>query len=192
MRNPYIIEENNSGKDLYSVEDYMFNNRELVFDDSVDARAMVGLINQFRYLDKKAPGEEIKLFISSPGGEVTAGLALYDVMRLAKSPVTTICVGIAASMGSILFLAGSKRLMTKHSQIMIHDPSVNMGGYNKALAVQETLEQIMKTREILGKIIAERTGKQLKTVYSKTKGDAYFSSDEAIKFGLATGILEDL
>ena len=191
MRSPLIITETCMGNQYYSVEDYMFNQRELVLDESVNAESMANMITQFRYLDRIDPGKEITLYITSPGGEVTSGLAFYDVIRMAESPVKTVCIGTAASMGAILFLAGDERLMTKHSKIMIHDPSISMGSTpSKALAVKETLESIMKTREDLARIIAERTGKSLRTIYSKTKGDAYFDAREAIDFGLATGILE--
>ena len=191
MRDPLIITETCMGNQYYSVEDYMFNQRELYLDEGVNAESMASMIRQFRYLDQVDPGKEITLYITSPGGEVTSGLAFYDVIRMAKSKVRTICCGTAASMGAILFLSGDERLMTRHSKIMIHDPSITMGNApSKALEVKETLESIMKTREDLARIIAERTGKTLKTVYAKTKGDAYFSADEAVKFGLATGILE--
>ena len=188
-----IIEENNNRNEYYSVEDYMFNNRELVLSGEVNPQTMTDLINQVRYLDSVSPGEEITLFISSPGGEVTSGLALYDVLRMVKSPIRTVCIGTAASMGAILFLAGDKRCMLKHSKLMIHDPSVSMGNApSKALAIQETLENIMDTREILARIISERTGQKLRTVYSKTKGDAYFNAEDALDFGLATEILEEI
>ena len=191
MRDPLIITETCMGNQYYSVEDYMFNQRELFLDEGVNAESMASMIRQFRYLDQVDPGKEITIYITSPGGEVTSGLAFYDVIRMSKSKVRTICCGTAASMGAILFLSGDERLVTRHSKIMIHDPSVTMGNApSKALEVKETLESIMKTREDLARIIAERTGKTLKTVYAKTKGDAYFSADEAVKFGLATGILE--
>ena len=192
MRSPLIITETCMGNNYYSVEDYMFNQRELFLDEGVNAQSMADMIRQFRYLDRIDPGKKITLYITSPGGEVTSGLAFYDIIRMAHSPVRTICCGIAASMGAILFLAGEERLMTSHSKIMIHDPSVTMGNSpSKALDVKETLESIMKTREDLAKIISERTGKSLKTIYAKTKGDAYFGADEAVKFGLATGILDN-
>lgn len=193
MINPRIIEEGSRGNEYYSVEDYMFNNRELVLDEDVNPGTMTRLINQIRYLDKIAPGEEITVFINSPGGEVTSGLALYDVLRMVSSPIRTVCIGVAASMGAILFLAGDRRCMLQHSKIMIHDPSIRMGDApSKALTIQETLDSIMNTREILARIISDRTGKKLRTVYSKTKSDTYFDAEEALDFGLATEILEEI
>ncbi|MCR5212819.1 MAG: ATP-dependent Clp protease proteolytic subunit [Eubacterium sp.] len=192
MKPVNILETTNSGKQIYSVDDYMFSNRELVLSDGVDSETMSEMIKRFMYLDRIDPGKEITLYITSPGGEVTSGLVFYDIIRMAKSPVKTVCIGIAASMGSIIFLAGDKRCMTKHSQIMIHDPSVTLGNTpSKALAVQDTLENLMKTREELARIIAERTGKPLRTVYSKTKGDSYFNAEEALEFGLATEIITE-
>ena len=193
MKNAIIIQENSNRNEYYTVEDYMFNNRELLLDEEVNSSTMTSLINQVRYLDKISPGEEITLFINSPGGEVTSGLVLFDVLRMAKSPIRTVCIGTAASMGAIIFLAGDKRCMTEHSQIMIHDPSVKMGNMpSKALAVQETLESLMNTRRDLARIIADRTGKPIRSVYSKTKGDSYFSAKEALEFGLATEIINEL
>ncbi len=193
MNTARIIEENSNGNEYYSPQDYLFNNRELMLDDEVNAQTMSELISRVIYLDRVAPGEKITLYINSPGGEVKSGLALYDVLRMIKSPVRTVVIGTASSMGAILFLAGEKRCMTAHSQIMIHDPSIRMGDVPaKALSVQETLEGLMKSREELAKIIAERTGKTLKSIYAKTKGDAFFSAKEAVEFGLATEILETI
>ncbi len=192
MNEVKIMELTNSGRQFYTVDDYMFSNRELVLSDHVDSTTMTEMIKRFMYLDRTDPGKEITLYITSPGGEVTSGLVFYDIIRMAKSPVKTVCIGLAASMGSIIFLAGDERCMTKHSQIMIHDPSVTLGNEpSRALAVQDTLENLMKTREELARIIADRTGKNLRTVYSKTKGDSYFNAKEALEFGLATRIIEE-
>ena len=189
----HIIEENNSRNEYYSVRDYMFKNRELVLDEEVNSESMTELICNILYLDRTAPGKEITLYINSPGGSVTDGLALYDILRLIKSPLRTVCIGTAASMGALLFLAGSRRCVTKHSQIMIHDPSVRMSGEpSKALSVKETLEDLMKVREELARIIAERTKKPLRSIYSKTKTDTWFKGEEAIAFGLATEMLETI
>lgn len=192
MRNINVMNETNNGKQFYSLDDYMFTKRELVLSEEVNSETMTEMIKRFMYLDRIDPGKEITLYITSPGGEVTSGLVFYDIIRMAKSPVRTVCIGTAASMGSILFLAGDRRCMTEHSQIMIHDPSVIMGSSpSKALAVQDTLDSIMKTRETLAKIIAERCHKPLRTVYSKTKGDTYFDAKSAIEFGLATEIITE-
>ena len=192
MRNINVMNETNNGKQFYSLDDYMFTKRELVLSEEVNSETMTEMIKRFMYLDRIDPGKEITLYITSPGGEVTSGLVFYDIIRMAKSPVRTVCIGTAASMGSILFLAGDRRCMTEHSQIMIHDPSVIMGSSpSKALAVQDTLDSIMKTREPLAKIIAERCHKPLRTVYSKTKGDTYFDAKSAIEFGLATEIITE-
>ena len=188
-----ILHESARGIDAYNPESGLLKSRMLFFTEEVTPASSNELIEYLLFLDKEAPGEEITLFISSPGGEVTSGLALYDVLRMGKSPIRTVCIGTAASMGAILFLAGDKRCMLKHSKLMIHDPSVNMGNApSKALAIQETLENIMDTREILARIISERTGQKLRTVYSKTKGDAYFNAEDALDFGLATEILEEI
>ncbi len=185
-----IIEENSTRNEYYSVHDYMFKHRELLLDDEVDAHSMTEMIARVMYLDRQNPGEKITLYINSPGGEVTSGLALYDVLRMIKSPVRTVCLGSVASMGALLFLAGDERCVLKHSKIMIHDPAVRMSGEpSKALSVKETLEDLMKTREELARIISERTKKPLRTIYAKTKNDSWFTAEEAIEFGLATEVL---
>ena len=132
------------------------------------------------------------MYINSPGGEVSSGLALYDVMKAIKCPIRTICTGIAASMGAVLFVSGDTRQMLQHARVMIHDPLIAGGVGGSALQLQELSKDLMKTRETVAKIIAEHTGKSLKEVYKKTATDSYFDTEEAIKFGLADGIIESL
>lgn len=146
------------------------------------------------YLSKHDDIDEIVLFIDSPGGEVQAGLALFDVMRMVEKLVKTVVLGRAASMGAIIFLAGNKREMLSHSTIMIHDPafgSRNIGGL-KSHELKAELDDLNRCREILADIIAERTGKKLKEIYKVTAVDHYMNSKEALDFGLATGLYEKL
>ncbi len=187
-----IIHESSRGFETLSLTDELFSKREIYFTSEVNADSCSELIQQLRYLDSDSR-DEIKLFINSPGGGVDSGLAAYDMLRLIRSPVTTICIGMAASMGSIFFLAGEKRLMLPHSRIMIHDPSFGGGSYagKKPDELQSELNSLFKTRERLIKIIAERTGQPMESVLEKTKTDSYFTAEEAIAFGLATAIVED-
>lgn len=150
------------------------------------------VIRQLQMLDmEKDPDRpaEITVYINTPGGSVIDGLALYEVMRMSDSPIRTVCVGIAASMGSILFLAGDKREMLKGSEVMIHDPHYSGGSYTgqKPAEIKHMLDSLLKEKERLCAIIAERTGKDVEQIKKITEEDRYFDADEAIEFGLATG-----
>lgn len=134
------------------------------------------------------------MYINSPGGKIDCGLPVYDAMRMSKAPIRTVCIGVAASMGSILFLGGDKREMLPHSRVMIHDPSFGGGSYagKKPHEIQAEVDNLNKFREKLCKIISERTGRTVEEVCEKTKEDSYFSAEEAIEFGLATAIAVEL
>ena len=144
------------------------------------------------YLDNES-SEEITIYINSPGGSVQDGLAVYDTIMLMNSPVRTVCLGICASMGAILFLAGEKREMMPHGKIMIHDPAFGgrheMGG-KKPHEIQAELDDLNRCRESLAQIIAKRTGKTIEEIYEVTVNDTYYDPDEAVEFGLATNIIK--
>ena len=130
------------------------------------------------------------MFINSPGGAVTSGLALYDVMAGLSCPIRTVCLGTAASMGSILFVAGTKREILPHGRVMIHDPLQVMNGSITALQLEEESRLLMQTREILCKILSERTGHTVEEIYEKTRRDSYFNAEEAVAFGLADLVIQ--
>ncbi len=188
-----VIRESVRGFETLNLTNVLFSSREIYFVDEVNSASCSELIQQVRYLDSESR-DEIKLFINSPGGTVDSGLAAYDMLRLLKSPLTTICMGTAASMGSILFLAGEKRMMLPHSRVMIHDPSFGGGSCagKKPDELRSELDSLVKTRERLTEIIVERTGQPRRTVLKKTAADSYFTAEEAIGFGLATGILTEI
>lgn len=194
MRTPRLMKETARGCELYCLEDSFFHNRQIFMNDAVDADSANEMIKQLFYLNQKNTKEEITIYINSPGGEVTSGLAVYDCIRLMDAPIKTVCTGTAASMGSILFLAGDKREMLPHTKIMIHDPAFgnhDIGGM-KPLEIQKEVDRIMKTRDILCGIIAERTGRTKEEVLEKTKTDSFFTAEEAIEFGLATAVVTSL
>ena len=192
-REPYILKETVRGIQSVAIEDELLGSRQIFLTEEVNTSSCASLLKQLLYLEQSAPGEEITLYINSPGGEVTSGLAVYDFIKLMQSPVRTVCTGTAASMGSILFLAGEKREMLLHTKIMIHDPScsASIAGV-KPLEVQKKVDALMETRKILCEIIAERTGRSIKEVYKKTKEDTYFTAEEAVKFGIATDMADHL
>ena len=184
-----ILQESSRGIDKYMPEDYLLKKRVLFFTDEVNAESSNRMIEYLLYLDLENPGEEITICINSPGGEVVSGLAVYDTIRSLKSPVRTVCIGTAASMGSILFLAGEKREMLPHTKVMIHDPLISgLNGRKKALELEKEAAQLMETRAIIAGIIADRSGRTLEEVYEKTKEDCFLDAEEALDFGIATDI----
>ena len=190
-KTPRLINETAKGYQLFTLEDSFFCERKIFLTSMIDADSSNELIKQLIYLNQQNPKEEITLYINSPGGEVTSGLAVYDCIRMMKAPVKTVCTGMAASMGSILFLAGDKREMLPHTKIMVHDPafgSRDIGGM-KPLEIQKEVDDLMNVRQILCEIIAERTGRTKEEVYEKTKIDSYFRAEEAVEFGLATAVI---
>ncbi|MGP1613356.1 MAG: ClpP family protease [Catonella sp.] len=189
---PNILEETSRGIQAIGIEDSLLKTREIFLTTEVDSDSSADLLKQLIYLERVDEEKPITLYISSPGGEVTSGLAVYDYIRMMKSKVITVCIGTAASMGAILFLAGDERKMLPHTKIMIHDPSygnASMGGM-KPLEIRDRLDGLMQSRKLLAEIIAERSGMNLKKVYEKTRRDSFLNAKEAIKIGIATEILE--
>lgn len=187
-----IIKESVRGITPVRLDDELFNNKKIFFTGEVNEESASELLKELMYLDSVSEGEEITLCINSGGGEVMSGLAVYDYIKIMKSPVKTVCTGLSASMGAIIFLAGEKRCMLSHTKIMIHDPSYsnnNIGG-RKPHEIEQELSNLEKTRDILVKIISERTGKTEDEIRKITENDAYFSADEAVEFGLANEILK--
>lgn len=186
---PRIIKETQRGYDALEVSDVLFSERKIFISEQITPEMNCNIIKQLMLLDEE-PEKEITVYISSPGGCVDSGLAIYDVMRSLKSPLKTVCVGKAASMGAILFLAGDKRVIQPRSEVMIHDPSYGEKSYSgqKPHEIKKELDSLIKKRDILCDIIAERTGKPIKDVRKKTETDSYFDAKEALEFGLATEI----
>ncbi|MBO4374174.1 MAG: ATP-dependent Clp protease proteolytic subunit [Lachnospiraceae bacterium] len=191
--NGLILKESSRGIDAFSPESSLLKKRILFFTEEFTHESSDRMIQYLLYLDLDAPGKEITICINSPGGEVTSGLAVYDTIRTLKSPVRTVCTGTAASMASILFLAGEKREMLPHTKIMIHDPLISgLSGSKRALELDKEAARLMETRSIIAGIIAERSGHELEEVYAKTKEDCFFNAQEAIGFGIATGIADTI
>lgn len=191
--NTFITKESSRGFDCVSVEAELLSDRRIFFTEEVNDEVCKQLIEQILYFNSRS-SDEIVMYINSPGGKIDCGLPVYDAMRMSKAPIRTVCIGVAASMGSILFLAGDKREMLPHSRVMIHDPSFGGGSYagKKPHEIQSEVDRLNESREKLCRIIAERTGRTLDEVYEKTKDDSWFNADEAIKFGLATAIADAL
>lgn len=189
MMRPAILKDTARGIQAVDIADVLLSERRIFLNEEINAQTAGTLLMQLMVLEKENPEQEIFLHINSPGGDVVSGMAVYDYIAMMKAPVRTICTGIAASMGAIVFLAGARREMFPHTRLMIHDPSFNrtVPGL-KALELQEMADGLMQTRRILCGVIAERTGKPLEEVYERTCKDTYFTAQEAVDFGLATDI----
>ena len=189
---PRLVKESVRGMELLTPEDLLFTNREIFLTTEVDNDTANNLMKQLMILEKLDNTKEITLYINSPGGEVVSGLAVYDYIQLMKAPVRTVCIGTAASMGAILFLAGKKREMLMHTMLMIHDPAYGGGDMagKKPHELQMYVDKLKQSQEIIAGIIAEKTGKSLEEIYEKTRADSYFNAQEAMDYGLATGIVD--
>ena len=195
LNKPEILKETSRGiEKINTVSELYTSGRMLFLNGSIGSEECAGIITSLLYLEKTDPDSPVILIINSPGGEVRSGLAVYDVLSLMKSPVITVCMGQAASMGSIIFLAGDKRIMLPHSELMIHDPSY--GSFNadhmKPHEIQERVDSLRKTGDELVRIVVNRTGNDEETIRQKMKEDSFFNADEALAFGLATKIAGSL
>ena len=189
---PNIIRETSEGLNQIPIQDILFQRREVECIGEITEDAVAALILQLRYLHREAPEQEITMYINSPGGEVSSGLALYDVMKAIQCPIRTVCVGTAASMAAILFLSGDKRDMLAHSKVMIHDPLIPGGIGGSALKVDAVARNLMQTRQTIANIISRHTGKSLEDVLAKTASDSYFDAEQAVEWGLADRIIHEL
>lgn len=190
FNSPRVMKETSSGYFFSEIRDEMFKSREIECVGEINDESVYSLCRQLRQLQREDPDKEITMFINSPGGAVTSGLALYDVMAGLSCPIRTVCLGTAASMGSILFVAGTKREILPHGRVMIHDPLQVMNGSITALQLEEESRLLMQTREILCKILSERTGHTVEEIYEKTRRDSYFNAEEAVAFGLADLVIQ--
>lgn len=188
-----ILKETVRGLEKVSIEDEMLKNREIFLVGEVNAESSNELIKKLMYLEQEDRDSAVTLYINSPGGEVVSGLAVYDYIRLMEAPVDTVCIGTAASMGAILFLAGRERKMLRHTRLMIHDPSYGGGELKgkKPHEIRQELDNLNRVKRTLVGIISERTGKSIKEINRVTAKDTYYSAEEAVRFGLATKIVTD-
>ena len=183
-----IIRESSRGYDLIPIRDEMLSHREVELAGEVDADSVNALIRELRYLQRQDPEGEITMYINSPGGGVDSGLALYDVIQAVSCPIRTVCVGLAASMAALLFISGSRRDMLPHSRLMIHDPLIVQTG-GSALRLKAVSDDLMETRQITARVIAEHSGRSLEEILEKTATDSFFRAEEAVAFGLADNII---
>ena len=176
------------------MEKYFFESRSVELWGPVDDKSAKEVVTKLKLLDADKPGEEIKFFINSPGGVVTSGLIIYDTMKMLKSPVSTICMGLAASMGSILLSGGEKgrRFVYPLSEIMIHQPS--LGGYMQGVSVdlEITAKQTRRVKDVSARILAENCGRKFEQIMKDFDRDYWMDAKEAIEYGIVDHIFEKL
>lgn len=187
---PMVVEQEGHAERSYDIYSRLLNDRIIFLADEVNDVTASLVVAQMLYLEAKDPDKDICLYINSPGGSITAGMAIYDTMNFIKCDVSTICIGMAASMGAFLLAAGTKgkRLALPNSEIMIHQPLGGMQG--QASDIKIHAERIIKTRETLNKILAERTGKPLETIEKDTDRDNFMSAAEALEYGIVDKVIE--
>ena len=187
---PVVIEQTSRGERSYDIYSRLLNDRIIVLSDEVNDVTASLVVAQLLFLESENPDKDIQLYINSPGGSVTSGMAIYDTMQFIKCDVSTICMGMAASMGAFLLAAGAKgkRFSLPNSEIMIHQP---LGGAKgQATDIQIQAEQILKIKDKLNRILSERTGQPLEKVVADTERDNYMSAQEALEYGLIDKIRE--
>ncbi len=176
------------------LEKYFFEKRSVYLWGVVDDKSAKEIVSKLLLLDADKPGEEIKFYINSPGGVVTSGMVMYDTMKMLKSPVSTICMGLAASMGSILLSGGvkGKRFIYPHGEVMIHQPS--LGGFIRGVSTDLEIQAIQtrKVKEIGAKILAENCGKTIDQIMKDFDRDYWMDAKEAIEYGIVDGVIEKL
>ncbi len=186
---PYVIEQNSRGERSYDIYSRLLKDRIIFLGEEVNETTASLTVAQLLFLESEDPSKDIHLYINSPGGMVTAGFAIYDTMQYIKCDVSTICVGLAASMGAFLLAGGAKgkRLALPNAEIMIHQPSGGTKG--QATEIEIAAENILKTKKRLNELLAENTGQSVEKVAADTERDHYMSAQEAMEYGLIDRII---
>ena len=186
---PYVIEQNSRGERSYDIYSRLLKDRIIFLGEEVNETTASLVVAQMLFLESEDPNKDIHMYINSPGGMVTAGMAIYDTMQYIKCDVSTICIGMAASMGAFLLAGGAKgkRFALPNAEVMIHQPSG--GAKGQATEIQIAAENILKTKKKLNEILAENTGKPVEQVAQDTERDHWLSAEEALEYGLVDGII---
>ena len=186
---PYVVEQTNRGERSYDIYSRLLKERIIFLGEEVNNVTANLIVAQLLFLESEDPNKDISFYINSPGGSVTAGMAIYDTMQYIKCDVSTICLGMAASMGAFLLAGGTKgkRFALPNSTIMIHQPSG--GAQGQATEIQIVADHIAKTKRTLNEILAANTGQPLEVVEKDTDRDNYMSAEEALAYGLIDGVV---
>ena len=189
---PYVIEQTSRGERSYDIFSRLLKDRIIFLSEEVNHVTASLVIAQMLFLESEDPDKEISFYINSPGGSITDGMAIVDTMNYIKCPVSTICIGMAASMGSVLLACGAKgkRYATPNSEILIHQPLISGGLAGQTTEIKIHADHMVKTREKLNKILSEKTGKSLEQIEKDTERDHYMTAEEALKYGLIDEIID--
>lgn len=190
---PYVVEQTSKGERSYDIFSRLLKDRIVFLGEDVNSASAGLVIAQLLFLESEDPEKEIYLYINSPGGSITDGMGIVDTMNYISCPVSTICVGMAASMGAVLLASGEKgkRFATPNSEILIHQPLIGGGGLSgQTTEIKIHADHMVKTREKLNKLLSDRTGQSLETIQRDTERDNYMTAEEALKYGLIDGIMD--
>ena len=188
---PYVIEQNSRGERSYDIYSRLLKDRIIFLGEEINDAVASTVVAQLLFLESEDPGKDIHMYINSPGGSVTAGMAIYDTMNYVKCDVSTTCIGMAASMGAFLLSSGAKgkRYALPNAEIMIHQPSG--GAQGQATEIQIAAEHILKTKKKLNEILAANSGKPVEVVEKDTDRDNWLSADEAKEYGLIDNVIKE-
>ena len=190
---PYVIEQTSKGERSYDIYSRLLKDRIIMLSEDVNPTSANVIIAEMLFLESEDPDKEIHFYINSPGGSIVDGMAIVDTMNYIKCPVSTICVGMAASMGSVLLTCGEKgkRFATPNSEILIHQPLIGGNGLSgQTTDIKIHTDHLVKTREKMNKLLSERTGQSIEKIMEDTERDNYMTAEEALKYGLIDEILE--
>ena len=189
---PYVLEQTSRGERSYDIFSRLLKDRIIFLSEDVNHVTASLVIAQMLFLESEDPDKEISFYINSPGGSITDGMAIVDTMNYIKCPVSTICIGLAASMGSVLLASGEKgkRFATPNSEILIHQPLISGGLSGQTTEIKIHADHMVKTREKLNKLLSERTGQSLEQIEKDTERDHYMTAEEALKYGLIDEIID--
>lgn len=190
---PYVVEQSSHGERSYDIFSRLLNDRIILLHDEVNSATACVVVAQLLYLEGQDPDKDIFLYINSPGGSVSDGMAIYDTMQYVKCDVSTICMGMAASMGAFLLSAGAKgkRIALPNSEIMIHQPLISGGGISGQVTdIQIRSNYLQRMKDRLNHILSENTGKDYETICRDTERDNFMTAEEALKYGLIDKVFD--
>ena len=189
---PYVIEQTSRGERSYDIFSRLLKDRIIFLSEDVNHASASLVIAQMIFLESEDPDKEISFYINSPGGSITDGMAIFDTINYLKCPVSTMCVGMAASMGAFLLAAGTKgkRYATPNAEIMIHQPLISGGLSGQTTEIKIHADHMVRTREKLNRILSERTGKSIEQIEKDTERDNFMTAQQALEYGLIDEILD--
>ncbi|WP_124101226.1 ATP-dependent Clp endopeptidase proteolytic subunit ClpP [Ruminococcus sp. Marseille-P6503] len=188
---PYVVEQTSRGERSYDIYSRLLNDRIIMLCDQIDDAVASVVVAQLLYLEGQDPEKHIDLYINSPGGSITAGMAIYDTMQYIKCEVSTICIGMAASMGAFLLSSGAKgkRLSLPNSEILIHQPLISGGLSGQCTDIKIHSDHLVRTREKMNRILSENTGKPIEQINIDTERDNYMTAQQAMEYGLIDKVI---